>query len=459
MNNRKKLFKNICLAVVLLFTLQLSYSQQVNNSSALMVGVAETEITPPFPIRLAGYAIREKNESAGTLMPLRAKALAFGNSYNNTSVIITADLIGITSEITNKVREKLRMFIKPENLTIAVSHTHGGPEIGSLLNILQYTSPTTHFSNELLPDSQIININYYRDILINMLADVAVSALKKRELSYIYYGVGNVDFARNRRGMPELTDYDLPVMKITDTKGKLKAVLLSYACHAVCLDYNNNYFHGDWVGDAQLEIEKKHPGALALIAVGCAGDQNPTRITGVDNIDLSKLYGSKIANAVDSMLHTHLLQIKNLPKIKQKKIFLPYKHVPDTKELAEWTKDKSVKGYYATLALDRIARGEQLPKGLPYTIQTWKFGDDLDIVFLAGEVVVEYALRLKKELGNKNLWVVAYANDVPCYIASERMLKTNVYETEASMYYYNKPSRFEERIEDLIIRTVHSLVK
>ena len=37
---------------------------------------------------------------------------------------------------------------------------------------------------------------------------------------------------------------------------------------------------------------------------------------------------------------------------------------------------------------------------LPYTIQTLTFGDQLTMVFLAGEVVVDYALRLKKELGN-----------------------------------------------------------
>jgi neutral ceramidase len=44
------------------------------------------------------------------------------------------------------------------------------------------------------------------------------------------------------------------------------------------------------------------------------------------------------------------------------------------------------------------------------------------MVFLAGEVVVDYALRLKWEIDQKRLWVVAYSNDVPCYIPSRRIL-------------------------------------
>ena len=41
---------------------------------------------------------------------------------------------------------------------------------------------------------------------------------------------------------------------------------------------------------------------------------------------------------------------------------------------------------------------------------------------------MDYALRLKKELGADRTWVVAYANEVPCYIPSERILKEGGYE-------------------------------
>ena len=56
---------------------------------------------------------------------------------------------------------------------------------------------------------------------------------------------------------------------------------------------------------------------------------------------------------------------------------------------------------------------EPFPEKFPFPIQIWRFGKDLTLVALSGEVVVDYALRLKKELGADRTWVVAYANEVP----------------------------------------------
>ena len=54
-------------------------------------------------------------------------------------------------------------------------------------------------------------------------------------------------------------------------------------------------------------------------------------------------------------------------------------------------------GYYARSQLAKLDAGEKLPTEIPYTVQTWKFGKSLATVFLSGEVVVDYSLRLKKE--------------------------------------------------------------
>ena len=51
-----------------------------------------------------------------------------------------------------------------------------------------------------------------------------------------------------------------------------------------------------------------------------------------------------------------------------------------------------------------------------YPIQAWQLGDarsGLLWVALGGEVVIDYNLRLKRELGEKRpLWITGYANDV-----------------------------------------------
>ncbi len=81
------------------------------------------------------------------------------------------------------------------------------------------------------------------------------------------------------------------------------------------------------------------------------------------------------------------------------------------------------------------------------------------MVFLGGEVVVDYATRLKKEVGADRLWITAYANDVPCYIASRRVLEEGGYEADFSMIFYGKPTRLAPAVEDLIVSTVEEMLK
>jgi hypothetical protein len=80
------------------------------------------------------------------------------------------------------------------------------------------------------------------------------------------------------------------------------------------------------------------------------------------------------------------------------------------------------------------------------------------MVFLAGEVVVDYALRLKWEIDAGRLWVVAYSNDVPAYIPSRRILSEGGYEADSSLIYYGHASRFSPQVEDLIVQAVHGIL-
>jgi hypothetical protein len=113
--------------------------------------------------------------------------------------------------------------------------------------------------------------------------------------------------------------------------------------------------------------------------------------------------------------------------------------------------------FWACYNLARTTNGT-LPKEIPYYINTWSFGDDLAMVFLPGEVVADYGLRLKKEYPGKRLWVNAYSNDLPCYIPSERVLKNGGYEAGGAMIFYGWPSRIAPGVEENIVHAVHELL-
>ncbi len=433
-----------------------SFSQEkITAQSTVDAGLAGIDITPGTPIRMSGYAARVSTEADSVLQPISAKALALGSDEQHPSVLITVDLVGIPWRITKNVVDFLskEKGIDPAQVAIYASHTHGGPEVGDLINILQYRDG--HFSDSLLAQDHLIHITQYTEQLTQQLKDVAAAALKNRRPALISWGQGQALFAVNRRTNGGPVDLALPILKITNPDGTLRGVFVNYACHGTTLGGDMHKIHGDWVAAAHRVIETRHPGAMALIALGCAGDANPSPRGKLEDV---QQHGKEIADNVDKLLTAPLQPLHHPPGGKIKWIKLPYSKIPDVAELMILTKDETIKGYYARLALERVERGETISSVLDYPVQVWNFDNKMAMVNLAGEVVVDYATRLKDEYGAERLWVNAYANDVPCYIASRRILKEGGYEAETSMYWYNKPSPFAPEVEDMIINAADELM-
>ena len=76
--------------------------------------------------------------------------------------------------------------------------------------------------------------------------------------------------------------------------------------------------------------------------------------------------------------------------------------------------------------------------------------EELTFVALGGEVVVVYALRLKRELGQAT-WVAGYSHDVMAYIPSLRVWNEGGYEGGGAMLYYGLPSRWDSTVEQRVI--------
>ena len=335
---------------------KISFSQQTTAANRTMeVGVAHVDITPEKPIRLAGYAVRSKSESEGVLHKLSAKALAFGSDTQNPSIIITVDLVGIPYRITKKLTEELskKVGIEPAHLVICASHTHGGPEVGTLINILQYRSD--HFNDSLLALDQLTHIAQYTQRLSWKLEQVALAALKDRKPALVAWGQGQALFAKNRRIPGGPVDVALPMLRITNPDGSLKAILVSYACHGTTLGGEVNKIHGDWIAEAQSDIEARHPGVIAMVTLGCAGDANPGPRGTMEHL---KAHGKEIADNVDKLLAAQLQPLTSPPVANMKWIKLPYAEIPTVPELRDLSKEQTVKGYEARLNLDRIMRGE-----------------------------------------------------------------------------------------------------
>jgi len=411
------------------------------------VGVAKIDITPDYPVRLTGYAVR-KQESEGVAQRLWAKALAIGSDKDRPAILITVDNCGVPANVRDEVVQRLHKEkrLDPDRVTVCSTHTHSAPWLkGYLPNI---------FSAPIPPDQQARVERYTRE-LTDALVTVALKALEDRRPAKLSRGLGQAGFAANRRTKGGPADHDLPALFVTDASGNLRAIFASYACHCTTLGGDFNQICGDWAGYAQELLERDHPGAVALMALGCAGDANPNPRPG---LDLARQHGQEICTAVGRVLTNALSPVEGKLTCSAKQIELPLDTLPTRAEWEARAKDTNYIGSHARMNLARLERGEKLPTKFAYLVQTWTFGNGLAMVFLPGEVVVDYSLRLKQEFEASRLWVNAYANDVPCYIASERILREGGYEGGDAMIFYDKPARLAPGVEDLIVGTVHELV-
>jgi hypothetical protein len=113
---------------------------------------------------------------------------------------------------------------------------------------------------------------------------------------------------------------------------------------------------------------------------------------------------------------------------------------------------------YAEQLIEALDATGKLPSSYPYPVQIWRFGDSLTFISLGGEVVVDYALRLKGKYGWENTWVSGYNNDVFAYIPTARIVREGGYEGATSMISCGLPAPFTGSIEETIAAKVDELI-
>src|SRR3989440_2254764 len=407
------------------------------------VGVARVDITPDYPIRLCGYAAR-KTPSEGVEQKLWAKALAIG-SDEDLAIIITVDNTAVGANVTEEVARRMEQKFKlpRERFVLCSSHSHCTPCLtGSLVNMFGYR----------LPDDQLAAIDKYTKELIEKLEKVCNDAVADRKPAKLVWGEGEAKFAANRRTKDGPVDHAMPMLAVMDGENKIRAVLINYACHCTTLGSDINKTCGDWAGYAQESFEQANPGAIAMISIGCGADANPQPRGKLDD---AKAHGEEIAREAERLIGLGLKPITGKLDAHFKRFELPFDELPTKEKWEELARRDDAIGYNAKVQLAKIEKGERISPSLPYVVQTFHFGDELAMVFLAGEVVVDYSLRLKHDFDAKRLWVSSYSNDVPCYIPSRRVLGEGGYEAEGAMVYYGRPTRLAPASEDLIIEAVH----
>lgn len=428
----------------------------IAGAAEIQGGVARVSITPSTPMFLSGYAGREK-PSAGVAHPIQAKALVIREDATHQVVIVTTDLLGIPHHLSEAVALRVmeKHGVQRSQLMLNASHTHAAPMVWPSLSIIA----------EYGGDDQKLVVNYGLQLADRIVeaVDAAFAALQPVRLQL---GFDSAGFASNRRlptpkgfinsQNPEgPSDRQVPVLRMEALDGRTLALLFGYACHNTTLGGDNYRISGDYAGFAQSFVEEAIPGSTALFMTGCAGDQNPyPRGT----LDLARQHGRVLADAVMRAVARPMKPVGNEVRTEREVTELPLRPYPTERYLSDLTGENKYLQRRARLYMEAYNKGWDIDS-YRYPVQAIRLGREFTILALAGEVVVDYSLRAKREFPDAGLFVAGYSGEVMCYIPSKRVLLEGGYEAEDSMIYYGMPGPFDERVEERVFEAVRKVMR
>ncbi len=421
-------------------------------------GAAKADITPTESVPLAGYGGKTRM-SQRVEHPIWLKALALKDDSGSTSVLVTADLVGLSDKMIAVIAKNAaeKHHIPRERLILNTSHNHSCPVTEDVL-WLYY---------EFTPEEAAVKDRYTQMVYAKYdeVIGKAIANLAPAELAF-EQGLAGVAVNRRRSRGPESralggqVDQDVPVITVK-AGTNLKAIVFGYSCHTTAL--GGLSINGDYAGFAQLELEKSFPGCVAMFVQNCGGDANPLpRIRGKDAeaTELASMYGKVLFEAVrqvvarkmnplDGPLRAAMGETKlelqpgiPLDELKQR--------VPKLSGMPKREFEHFIR-QYETLGAP--------PDRVKYPIQVWRIGPEFIFIALTGETVVDYSLKFKAAYGWNSTWVCGYNNDLTSYVPSLRVLKEGGYEGVTGMFEYGHRAPYTETVEEQITKKVGELVK
>jgi hypothetical protein len=390
--------------IFLSFVPGLSMGQNSASLKAVMLGVSRINITPEQPVMMSGYDAR-KTPSTGIHDSLFASALFFSDEQNK-ALVITADVIGFPHVFVDSVKKMIseKTRVPADKLMMVALHNHGGPAIRTY--------------EDKLPQA---NENYIRS-LKEKLTTLAINAMENPLPFLMGVGKGtcNLNISRRAvfadggvwlgRNMDGPCDHELDVIKFTDEKNNVIAVLVNWPCHGTVSGQDNYLITGDWPAAAARYI-KKLVGKDIVVAMtaGASADINPIYGPGND-FDEVEAVGYHVGNEAFKTLN----EVKTSP----------------VKSLNFITSELSFPGKQQWK--DRCPQSSQESgSNVEVRFTAMKLGDVV-LCGVSGELMTEMGMKVKKESSYPATVVITHCNGSSGYICTDKAFTEGGYEPNVS---------------------------
>ena len=465
-----------------------SKKKEKKVSQYVKVGLGEVSITPPIGESIPGYF--EDRKSIGIHDELYAKTIILDDGKTKV-VIISCDIIGIEQETileTKKLTNK-ELGVLENNIVIHSTHTHTGAPTVSAFEVNKNED--------------------YLEILPKLLLGSVIEANNNLKQAKIGFGSGKEeDISFNRRylmkdgavrtnpgyGNKNIVkpagpiDSEVGVIKIEDNTGKLMGILVNFACHLDTVGSDlisaehpglssNNLISADFPGVISKIIKKiKGEDLIVSFATGACGNINHCDFIGGK---LKRGYfkhtnwmGTILAGEVIKVLEKIETGSKSILRIATKKLNIPVR-IPSSQDLKfarrlvqvgieglseeekkELKSRSNLFGNEIAWEKELIYLSKEKKEAQKVEITVVRIGDSA-LVFLPGEIFVEFGLKIKKNSKFKPTLIIELSNSGLGYIPTKEAFMQNTgYEERLS-----RSSRLIPEAGDLITETAINLLK
>jgi hypothetical protein len=427
-----------------------------------LAGFATSDITPPLNLEMAGFGPALDRRATNTHDPLMAHAMVLVVNGRRVAVV-DCDVVGVTLELTRKVRMLVEAGtgIPGQHLLLSATHTHSGPGIPKW----------TDWGER---DEE------YLSGLPQKIAQAVIAASKNLQPVAVYYGEAPVQgIGENREYENGPVDKSLRVLEFKHGD-KVLGFIVNYSVHNVIFSELMHSYTADLTGVGIAKALKDYPGAVGIFLQGSCGDINPRPAREINHAPPEKcermlehssdLFASYVRQALVAAAPMDVKQLE----METRPLILP--EVPTDRALVlrqmllaeQLLEPASGANAAPALPLDAqrwlrysrdsakavLARFDRMPLDAKETETQALRIQDVLILTDPGETFITFANQTQEMLPGWKVWVAGYANDYVGYIPSADRYDLTTGDFSYPAYFtptMNGEFRYREDVGDVLV--------
>ena len=260
----------------------------------LEVGYGRADITPDYPVNMAGSASNRISE--GVMDPLYITFVAL-RQENDTILLATMDLVGSYEEYTNAIRAHISQATGiPEDYVILNStHTHSSVSCrsASAMNALRYRSDLQTRAEEAAK-AALADLSSAQALHGSIQTEGMTWVRHYKMSDGTYAGANYGSFKSEIVGHASDADQEMQVVRfVRPAADKKDIVLISFPAHAT-INQNSLLLSADFPGPAREYVAEK-TGCLVAYFIAGGGDQVPVSRVVAERFSTDyQVYGKEI---------------------------------------------------------------------------------------------------------------------------------------------------------------------